>query len=264
MRVLMSRPIHFEIAYEINPWMHVENQARSKRSLNQWQRLYEHYRYLGIDVALIDQPEGLPDFTFTANGGLIFGNKVVLPNFRPIQRQPETPYFKTWFDQHEFETLSVQNYFEGEGDALFYGDLLCMGYGQRTAIESHSAVAHLLGVKTLSLELIDPRFYHLDTCFAPLNDVILYFPEAFSRESCAAIEKLAPPEKRIMLSYKEAEDFAANCMLIDDTVVSSCALKTFEHKLLGMGLNSNPFELDEFMKAGGSAKCLTLNLAVHT
>lgn len=260
MRVLMSRPDHFEIAYEINPWMKIENQARTKRAMNQWQRLYDHYRYLGVDIELVDQPQGLPDFVFTANGGLVYGNKVILPSFRPVQRQPETTYFKTWFENYGFETLTVKNYFEGEGDALFFGDTLCMGYGQRTVVESHTEVKHLLGVNTLSLELIDPRFYHLDTCFAPLGDVVLYYPEAFSREGCAAIENLAPPEKRIILSFKEAEDFAANCMMINDVVVSSCALKSFEHKLVGAGLDSNAFELDEFMKAGGSAKCLTLKL----
>lgn len=260
MRVLMSRPDHFEIAYEINPWMKIENQARTKRALNQWQRLCDHYRYLGVEIELVDQPHGLPDFVFTANGGLVVGSKVVLPSFRPTQRQPETAHFKTWFETHGFETLTVQNYFEGEGDALFCGDTLCMGYGQRTAIGSHAEVQNLLGVKTLSLELIDPRFYHLDTCFAPLGDVVLYYPEAFSRDGCAAIESLAPPEKRITLSFKEAEDFAANCVLIDDVVVSSCALKSFEHKLMGAGLDSDAFELDEFMKAGGSAKCLTLKL----
>lgn len=260
MRVLMSRPVHFEIAYEINPWMHVENQARSKRCLNQWQKLYDHYLYLGVKVELVEQPAGLPDFTFTANGGLVVGKKVILPSFRPVQRQPETAHFKKWFEANGYDCLSVKNYFEGEGDALFFGKTLVMGFGQRTAIESHAEVARLLGVPTLSLELIDPRFYHLDTCFAPLGDVVLYYPEAFSREGCAAIEKLAPPEKRIVLSYKEAEDFAANCVMVGDRVVSSCALKSFEHKLLGEGLDSDAFELDEFMKAGGSAKCLTLLL----
>ncbi|PIR21382.1 MAG: hypothetical protein COV45_01150 [Deltaproteobacteria bacterium CG11_big_fil_rev_8_21_14_0_20_47_16] len=260
MRILMSRPIHFEIAYEINPWMKIENQAKERRALNQWQKLYDHYLYLGLKIELIDQPKGLPDFVFTANGGLVMGKKAILPNFRPKERQPETTHFKNWFDEHGYETLSVKNHFEGEGDALFFGNLLCLGYGQRTSIESHIEVGNLLGVKTLSLELIDPRFYHLDTCFAPLGDIVMYFPEAFSRASCESIEKLAPPEKRIVLSFKEAEDFAANCMLIDDIVVSSCALKTFEHKLMKVGLESDPFELNEFMKAGGSAKCLTLKL----
>lgn len=256
----MSRPVHFEIAYEINPWMKIENQARTKRAMNQWQRLYDHYRYLGLEIELVDQPQGLPDFVFTANGGLVYGKTAILPNFRPKERQPETAHFQKWFEDNGFKCVTVKNYFEGEGDALFYGKTLVMGYGQRTTIESHAEVQQLLNVDIVSLELIDPRFYHLDTCFAPLGDIILYYPEAFSRESCAAIEKLAPPEKRVILGYKEAEDFAANCMLIDDVVVSSCALKTFEHKLWGIGLDSDPFELDEFMKAGGSAKCLTLKL----
>jgi N-dimethylarginine dimethylaminohydrolase len=260
MHILMSRPEHFEIIYEINPWMHIENQARTKRCMNQWQRLYDHYHYLGVEVELLDQPHGLPDFVFTANGGFVYGKKVILPSFNPVQRRPETPYFRKWFEDHGYECHTVKNYFEGEGDALFYGDTLCLGHGQRTVIESHAEVRHLLDVKSVSLELIDPRFYHLDTCFAPLGDVVLYYPEAFSRDGCAAIEKLAPPKKRIVLSYKEAEDFAANCVLIDDVVVSSCALKSFEHKLWGIGLDSNAFELDEFMKAGGSAKCLTLKL----
>lgn len=256
----MSRPDHFEIAYEINPWMHIENQARPQRALNQWQRLHDRYRRLGVDIELVDQPSGLPDFVFTANGGLVFGKKVVLPSFRPAQRRPETPHFKAWFEDHGYETLAVKNHFEGEGDALFFGDTLCLGYGRRTSIESHAEVRDLLGVKSLSLELVDPRFYHLDTCFAPLGDVVVYYPEAFSREGRSAIEKLAPPDKRVALSLEEAEGFAANCVLIDGVAVSSCALKSFERKLAGAGLAGDAFELDEFMKAGGGSKCLTLKL----
>lgn len=260
MRVLMSRPDHFEIAYEINPWMHIENQARTKRAMNQWQRLYDHYRYLGIDIELIDQPQGLPDFVFTANGGLVYGKNVVLPSFNPTQRRPETSYFRKWFEDHDYECLAVKNYFEGEGDALFYKDTLLLGHGQRTVIESHAEVQKLLGVPILSMELVDSRYYHLDTCFAPLGEHAVYYPPAFSAECVAKLKSLVPSDKLIELSDKEAEDFAANCVLIDDVVVSSCALKSFEHKLMGAGLDSDAFELDEFMKAGGSAKCLTLKL----
>ncbi len=256
----MSRPDHFEIAYEINPWMKIENQARTKRAMNQWLRLYEHYLYLGVQVEVVDQPPGLPDFVFTANGGLVLHNKVILPNFNPVQRHPEMPYFKKWFEANGFEPLQVQHFFEGEGDALFYGDTLCLGYGMRSAFESHAEVKRLLNVPIVSLQLVDPRYYHLDTCFAPLGDYAVYYPPAFSPESCAKIQTLIPSDKLIELSEKEAAYFAANCLLVEDRVVSSCPLKTFEHKLLSAGLNNDPFELDEFMKAGGSAKCLTLKL----
>lgn len=260
MRILMSRPKHFEILYEINPWMHIENQARTKRCMNQWQRLYDHYRYLGVEVELLDQPPGLPDFVFTANGGFVYGKKVILPSFNPVQRRPELPYFRKWFEDHGYECHTVKNFFEGEGDALFYGKTLVLGHGQRTVIESHAEVQGLLDVPILSMELVDPRYYHLDTCFAPLGDYAIYFPPAFSPASVENLKSLIPAEKLIELSDKEAEDFAANCFLVGDVVVSSCPLKSFEHKLLGAGLDSNAFELDEFMKAGGSAKCLTLKL----
>lgn len=258
MRVLMSRPDHFEISYEINPWMHIENQARTKRAMNQWQRLYDHYRYLGVEIELVDQPQGLPDFVFTANGGLVVGKKVILPSFNPVQRRPETPHFRKWFEDHGYTCLTIENYFEGEGDALFYKDTLVIGYGQRTVIESHDEVRRLLNVPVVSMELVDSRYYHLDTCFAPLGEYAVYYPPAFGAESVARLRALVPADKLIELSDKEAEDFAANCVRVGDVVASSCALKSFEHKLLGAGLDSDAFELDEFMKAGGSAKCLTL------
>lgn len=256
----MSRPDHFEIAYEINPWMDLRNPARNDRARGQWRRLYERYRGLGVEVELVEQPRGLPDFVFTANGGLVFGRKVVLPAFRPVQRRPETAHFKAWFQTRGYETLEVKNHFEGEGDALFFGGTLCIGYGRRTSLESHAEVRRLLGVRTLSLELVDPRFYHLDTCFAPLGDALLYYPGAFSPPGRAAIERLAPPEKRIALSASEAEAFAANCVLIGGVVVSSCPLASFARKLAGAGLAAEAFELDELLKAGGGAKCLSLKL----
>src|SRR5947209_16278648 len=180
--LLLCPPDYYGIEYEINPWMSRERGAETALAQTQWKNLHAKLTQLGFKIHLIEPRPKLPDMVFTANAGLTVGRKFIPSNFRHKERAREAPHFAKWMEKQGYEIawLPKDLYFEGEGDALFGGDVLFCGYKFRSDINSHRAVADLLGCLVISVELVDPRFYHIDTCFCPLPDgSAFWFPQAF-------------------------------------------------------------------------------------
>ena len=265
-RFLMCAPRHFEVAYVINPWME-GNIARGSNpaATAQWQALLALLRRYA-DVDCISAEPGVPDLVFTANAGLVLGRQVLLSAFRHAERQPEEAYFSRWFSRHGFEVLTLPAgvYFEGAGDALFDRRLpiLWMGHGHRTDEAAAAFIASMFDVDVVPLQLVDPHFYHLDTCLCPLEGgALLYYPDAFDRASQERIAALVPPELRIAVDAVDAAAFACNAVNCGRHVVMNQASGALARTLAALGYQLHQTPLSEFMKAGGSAKCLTLKLS---
>jgi N-dimethylarginine dimethylaminohydrolase len=259
--ILMCPPTHYGIEYEINPWMSRARQADHEVATRQWEALYAILVEAGADVSLIAPVAGLPDLVFTANAGLVFGECVILSRFRYSQRQAEEPVFEEWFSKNGFRVEHApENFsFEGAGDALFCGDTLWAGYRMRSDAGGHQAIGRLLGVRVIPVELVDARYYHLDTCFCPLaSGVAVYFPEAFDIYGQRALE--AGIEELIRVEPPEAERFACNAVVVGKTVITNTGCDALHAELARRGYTPMATPLDEFVKAGGSAKCLTLRL----
>jgi N-dimethylarginine dimethylaminohydrolase len=263
MAILMCRPDHFGVEYEINPWMHVANQVDRSRAATQWDALYRAYAELGQDVVLAEPAPGLPDMVFTANAGVVWNGTAVLSRFRHPQRQGEESHWEHVFDAQGFEVVTPPRdmSFEGAGDALFVGDTLFAGHGFRTDRAAHRFVGRALGVDVVSLELIDPRFYHLDTCFCPLDDrTVIFAPHAFSPRSARTIRALVPHV--IEVPAEVAAGFACNAITIGSRVISSTAAESLETELHAEGFDTLALPMTEFMKSGGGVRCLSLPLDV--
>lgn len=264
MRLLMCPPDYFDVSYEINAWMHLGVVPDKSRAWEQWDRLYQTLTAdLSLDVALITPFPGLPDMVFTANAGIVEGNAFIPSRMRFPERQGETVQFVYWFlmNGYDIRPISgeVEGSYEGEGDALRYGSLVLAGWGHRSDVEPHRIAGTLMGRLILPLRLVDPRWYHLDTCLVPLSDsLIAYYPPAFDPSSVAAIESL--PGDKIVLSEEDALRFAANAVVAGRDVVLNAGCARFEADLRSRGFIPHPVPLDEFLKAGGAAKCLSLIL----
>jgi N-dimethylarginine dimethylaminohydrolase len=264
MRLLMCLPEYFDVIYEINPWMRITNGPDPQRAQAQWVALYTILtERLGAEVVLITPQAGLPDMVFTANAGLIKGNLFVPSRFQPMERQGEVEFFIRWMSRNGFQTKflpkDVVGAFEGEGDALFYGDLLLTGFGQRSDETACLAVGKLLGVEVLPLRLTDSRWYHLDTCLIPITpDLLAYYPAAFDAAANAALEKL--PGEKILLTESDSLRFGGNAVVAGNRIVISSGCAALAGALRGRGFEVFETDLSEFIKAGGSAKCLVLTL----
>ena len=264
--LLMCSPRLYAVNYVINPWMSGNIGAASQaRAIEQWQRLYDTLSDL-TDVHLIEPVAGSPDMVFTANAGLAHEGIVALSSFLCPERQGEEPHFRRWFLDAGYTVVDLprETPFEGEGDALFStdGSVLWVGHGTRTDLASHAALGALWNVDVRSLHLVDPRFYHLDTCFAPLSDgSVLYVPSAFSPESLHAIESCYTAEQRIIITEADATCFAANAVNLGQHIVLNHISPALEHSLRDRGFHVTQLPLDEFLKAGGAAKCLVMKLS---
>jgi lysine-ketoglutarate reductase/saccharopine dehydrogenase-like protein (TIGR00300 family) len=260
---LMCAPDHYDVDYVINPWMegNVHKSSRD-RAVEQWQKLYGVLKGL-VNVELVTPEKGWPDMVFTANAGLVLGDKAVLSRFLHKERQGEEPYFKAWFESKGFTVFELPKDlpFEGAGDALFdrSGGWLWAGYGFRSELDAHPYLAKWLDVEVLSLRLIDNRFYHLDTCFCPLTGgYLLYYPPAFDSYSNRLIEMRVPADKRIAIEEADAVNFACNAVNVDRNVVMNKISDRLKQRITNAGFTVIETPLTEFLKAGGAAKCLTL------
>jgi N-dimethylarginine dimethylaminohydrolase len=260
-RILMCPPDHYGIEYEINPWMSRDRGSDPSRARQQWHALVDVLRTLGVQVELLTPQPGLPDLVFTANAGVMFHDRFYSARFRHAERARESPVFDEWFAGHGFrvEHLPAGMFHEGAGDALFCGDALFAGYRIRSDALAHQWLAQELGVPVLPLELVDPYYYHLDTCFCPLAPgEALYHPAAFDPYGRKVIEARVPG--LIAVAGDEAARFACNAVVVGKTVVTNAGCPQLAAALRQRGYEPVETELDEFIKAGGSAKCLTLRL----
>lgn len=260
----MCRPTYYTIAYEINPWMHLTQPANPRRAGHQWQRLYTLLtRTLHARVQLLPARRGVPDLVFTANAGLIEGRTFIRSNFRYPQRRVEEPLVEAYFRRRGYRIVRLPSRFrfEGEGDALWMNDTLLFGFRFRSDAPTHEALARVLHRRVLPVELADPRFYHLDTCFCPLDaSSALWFPKAFDRYGRRVIDSLV--DDPIAVSEADAMRFACNTIVIGRHVVLPAgASRGLQRKLAQRGWHVSTVDLSEFLKAGGSAKCLVLRLA---
>lgn len=260
-RILMCPPDFYGIEYEINPWMDVTRGADRAEAARQWQWLHALLGKLGAEIFLVPPVPGLPDMVFTANAGLIYRDLFVSARFRHTQRQSEAEHFENWALAQGLNPVCLRSPwpFEGAGDALFCGESLFAGYLHRSVIQAHHQLAVLLGCQVLSLELVDPRFYHLDTCFCPLAPgVALYFPAAFDEYAQRVLREHVPT--LLEVTEPDAQKFGCNAVVIGKRVVHNSNCDTMSEMLRHHGFEPHPTPLGEFLKAGGSAKCLTLRL----
>lgn len=265
-RILMCPPDYFTVSYSINPWMEGEEGAVSlSRAKEQWGALREAIATFA-DVELISPVPGLPDMVFTANAGAVYRHRVIVSRFKPPERRAEERYYKPWFERAGFDVLPwpAQVVFEGAGDALCdrAERRVWAGFGQRTELRAHQALKSLYDDReVVSLRLVDPFYYHLDTCLAPLEGgYVMYFPQAFDDAGREEIERRVPSAKRILVTADEAERFACNTVNLGEQLIMNRTSERLHATLTDVGFEVVTVELSEFIKSGGSAKCLVLRL----
>ena len=274
-RLLMCRPDHFGVEYAINPWMHPDDWQHDARHLaeqshREWAGLYQTLTGLDCVIELVPAVAGVPDLVFTANAALVLDRKVMLAQFRHPERRKEEPYYEA-----AFRTLKAKGLIdsihklpegiahEGAGDCVFdrTRNLFWMGYGPRSDIASRTTVEDTFGVEAVPLQLVDPRFYHMDTALSALpHGEVMYVPEAFTAEGRAVIHKRVKVGQRIELTMEDACQLAANTVCIGDNLVNPGCGPKLRAELEGRSYRVVSVPLGSFLRSGGAAFCLTLRL----
>ncbi|GEA82462.1 amidinotransferase [Cellulomonas uda] len=259
----MCEPVHYTVSYEINPWMDKTRYTDVELALRQWRTLRDTYLDLGHTVELIDPLPGLPDMVYAANGATVVGGVVYSARFRYPERQPEGPAYQKWFADRGYVTHTAAQVNEGEGDILVVGDLILAGTGFRTERAAHAEAQELFGRPVVSLELVDPHYYHLDTALAvissdPASPQIAYYPPAFSAGSRAVLDQLFPDA--IHATAADAAALGLNAVSDGEHVVVAPGARDLAAALRERGYTPIPVDTSELLKGGGGAKCCTLEI----
>jgi len=259
-RYLMCEPRHFAVQYAINPWMDPSVPVDTDLAVRQWRALADTYRRLGHQVVEIEPVEGLPDMVFAANGATVTKGRVYGAKFRYAERVAEGPAYLNWFRAAGYlETHEAKFVNEGEGDLLVAGRRLLAGTGFRTDPAAHKEAGEVLGLSVVTLELVNPRYYHLDTALCVLgDDEIAYFPGAFSSASRAVLRNLYPDA--IIATAADAAVLGLNGVSDGYHVVLPAEAVELAATLRARGYLPVPVQLSELRKAGGGPKCCTLEL----
>lgn len=261
-RYLMCPPAHFRVSYAINPWMDPTKPVDPALALFQWEDLRDRYRALGHTVEVLDAVPGLPDMVFAANGATVVDGRVLGAKFANPERTEEAPAHLAWFRAHGFaEVCEPRHINEAEGDFAVTGSWILAGQGFRSSLPSHTEAQEFFGRPVIGLELVDPRFYHLDTALAVLDgahDEVMYYPGAFSPGTRSVLRRLFPDA--LLASEEDAVAFGLNAVSDDYHVLLPRAAKGLHGPLRDRGFEPVPVDMSELHKAGGSVKCCTQEL----
>jgi N-dimethylarginine dimethylaminohydrolase len=259
-RYLMCPPEHYDVTYTINPWMHPERATDASIAMSQWAQLRDTYLGLGHDVRTIEPVAGLPDMVYSANGATVVGGKVLGARFRYPQRAAEAGAYLDWFRQSGYEQIyEAEHINEGEGDILFAGERMLAGYGFRSDEAAAEEVASAFGLPVVSLRLVDPRYYHLDTALCVLDaETAMFYPAAFDDTARARLAGMFP--ELIEAKDEDAEVLGLNAVSDGLHVVLPAAANGLATQLADHGFEPIGVDMSELLKGGGGPKCCSLEL----
>ncbi|MFF2084254.1 dimethylargininase [Nocardia sp. NPDC058176] len=259
-RYVMCRPEHFEVSYAINPWMDPAAPVDRPRALAQWEILRAVLEEHGHSVETVPGEPGLPDMVFAANSGIVIGGHALSARFAHPERAAEGPAFHRWFAARELRALApAAETNEGEGDFAFAGQRILAGVGFRCSLLAHAEVEQYFDLPVVSLELVDPRFYHLDTALMVLDDTtIAYYPDAFGPAARDVLAALYPDA--ILAEEADALAFGLNGVSDGHHVFLDPGATALIAALRARGFAPVPVDLSELRKGGGGVKCCVLEL----
>jgi len=260
-KILLCRPSYFRVDYKINPWMKIGS-VDQQIALAQWENLVKEYKKLCLSIEIIEQNQKFPDMVFATDQGVLIKDKeILLSRFRYIERRGESEYYKKWYLDHGYKIKILPDniFFEGGGELQHWRNNLLIGFGFRTDQNAINSVEKIFNKRSIKLELVDKRFYHLDTCLMVLNDdVIFYYPQAFSSNSIHQLKSIVP--NLIKIEYGEVINFAANSFVCGATVFMQEGNPKISSQMVKLGYEVVTVNVGEFIKAGGGAHCLTGDL----
>lgn len=272
--ILMTDPSHYEVSYQINPWMRpaewsADPAAQQLNARALWLELKVNLERAGARIHVAQAGAGLPDMVFPANAAVVLNGKALMAKFRhPERAAEEAPFAKA------FEALLKAGVIsqvtpnpgidqEGAGDCIWDATrrLFWVGNGPRSSPHSGAMIAEHFGEEVVSLPLATERYYHLDTCFCPLSGgEILYYPRALTTEALGRLRGRVEPALLIEASEEDAQRFCVNAVSIGRTLVMAAPSGELEHRLGERGYRVATVDVSPFILAGGGAFCMTLRL----
>ena len=267
----MCKPKYFDVIhYKLNSHMLMQQKVNYDRSYIQWRNLESNLLCQGVKINYIKPQKTLVDMVFAANGGIIYNNKAIVSNFNAIPRKKESEHYNKFFNENGYDTYNMVTEFEGAGDGLFSHNKehLWLGYGFRSNKDSKNEIEDIISNNHLeihTLQLTNPLWYHLDTCFCPFGeDRLILYEKAFDKNSLKKIYNVFDEKKCIKVSDEDAENFACNSIPIPNNIIIGHSFSPeLKNKFRDIDYIGIETLMTEFLLSGGSTKCCVLNIDKH-
>jgi N-dimethylarginine dimethylaminohydrolase len=260
--LILCPPLHFDITYEINPWMNTQIQVNKNTVHQQYTSLKKMYESIGILFKEITPEAGLSDQVYTTDTGHAERNIFIKSNFRYPERRNESLLMAHFLEKkgYEIKTIPEGIYFEGQGDFVRNTNAYFLGHGKRSMKEAAPFLEKILKKQVIPIELPDPYFYHLDTCFSSLStDVALMYLPAFTSEGSQKIK--GHFKTVISIDESDAKQFVCNLVVYGNhLIINSGISESLEKTLADLGFEVHRVDMSEYIKGGGSVKCISLQL----
>jgi N-dimethylarginine dimethylaminohydrolase len=259
-KVLLCPPTHYRVEYAINPWMDIKNKVDLDKARKEYENLKQAYKELGVEVLETEQDKDQPDMVYAANCGFPQGNTFIKSNFKHEERRKEAELAKQYFQKlgYEIKELPENVVWEGQGDLIVVGEKYFLGWGKRTDYEAKKYLSEFLGKEIIDFKMIDPYYYHLDTCFLPLDEnTVAINPKSFEPEGLEKIHQIF--QNVIEVGESDNKILACNSVIVDKTILSPSGIsQQLKDGYAKYGYSVREIQMGEFLKGGGSIKCLTL------
>lgn len=263
--VLLCPPTYFDIEYEINPWMHIQNRVEAEKAGREFQQLKKLYQQLAVRILELPQEKGLPDMVFAANYGYPVGGTFIQSNFKFRQRRKESEFARLFFEKQlgkKVYSLPNDIFFEGQGDLLTDGNRYFFGWGKRSSPLAKAYLEDFLRQEIVDFELVNPYYYHLDTCFAPIgNESVVINTESFTKNSLSKVYQYFSDV--IIANKQDNQVLACNLVVVGRNIIIGKGISMdLRNALEDRRFTVHELEMGEFLKSGGSVKCLSLEVFV--
>ena len=203
------------------------------------------------EVLILEQAEEYPDSTFVEDTAVVVGNRVVLTRPGTRTRLGEAVIMAPVLsDLFEVAAIGDSGNLDG-GDVMEVGDHYYIGLSSRTTPEGARHLGTLLERwgRTWSTVKV-PAGLHLKSDVNWLGGNTLLVTRAFAdNDAFAGFERLVVPE---------GEEYAANSLRINDSVLTPAGYPGVRRLLDGLGLNVIELDMSEFAKVDGGLSCLSL------
>lgn len=274
--VFFVKPDAFDLVAAINAHMRDENgelhKVDKERAHQQWKKLVDIYQQLGLKTTVMDCRPECPDMVFCANQTFPFLDRDGSPAAILSNMWDETRHLEVASLACQLERLGVRihtlparqntSLFEGMGDALWVPGrrVICGGHGFRTDRSIYETIHEITGAPIVLFELLNPKFYHLDTCLSLLDArTVLACRDGFTEEGWNILHRLFPRVIQVPLHEADAPGFACNAhcpdqqhVILQKGSVETCRI------LRSYGFTPIEVETEEFIKSGGSVFCMKM------
>jgi dimethylargininase len=209
---------------------------------------------LGVKVRVLPADEAYPDSCFVEDVAVVTEKCAIVTNPGAPSRNAETkaiiPVLKDFWEEENIHRISAPGTLEG-GDVMRIENTFYIGLSARTnaeGIRQFTAILEKYGYKTIAVPLTE--VLHLKTGVNYLaENKLLVSGEFIAKEEFASFDRIVIPRE---------EDYAANCLWINGTVILPAGFPKTETLIGRLGWPLLPVDTLEFRKIDGGLSCLSL------